>query len=130
MFSPLIALAALTLPVAATAQDAAQGSPPQRIRNVQLLPGETCPKAQGDEVVVCATLSDQFRIPSNLREPANPAANQSWASRAEAAMDDNRKVLPGSCSPVGSNGATGCAQKAAEAWAAERRAQASAAVPQ
>jgi len=121
----LIAVAAAPFGMApiAHAQERAQGTPPQRIRNVQLLPGEKCPAANGDEIVVCGNAdTNQFRIPSKLREPSPRPANRSWATRAEAVMDDNRKVLPGSCSPIGSNGHTGCAQQAAERWAAEKRA--------
>jgi hypothetical protein len=129
MLRSMLAFAVLALPAAAIAQERVEGSPPQRIRNVQLLPGENCPKAVGDEIVVCAAVKDQYRIPSAVREQSDPAGNQSWAARANAAMDDNRKVLPGSCSAVGSNGATGCAQKAAEEWAAEKRAAANASRP-
>jgi hypothetical protein len=37
-------------------------------------------------------------------------------------MEDNRRVLPGSCSSIGSGGQTGCSVQAAEDWAAEKRA--------
>ena len=130
MLRSILALAVLAVPVSAVAQERVADTPPQRIRNVQLLPNETCPKpSSADEIVVCQRLDQQYRIPSPLREPANPAANQAWGVRAQAAMDDNRKVLPGSCSAIGSNGATGCSQKAAEEWAAEKRAAARATDP-
>lgn len=123
MFRVLLLAAIATAPVTAVAQERAQGAPPQRIRNVQLQPGEKCPTAQGDEIVVCGTADkEQYRIPSKLREPVPTPANRSWATRADAAMEDNRRVLPGSCSPIGMNGQSGCSQKALEQWSAERRA--------
>lgn len=124
MFDLLIAATLVAVPAPpAPAQD----SPPQRIRNVFLQPGEQCPKpASPDEIVVCPPAdAEQFRIPKQFREePKQTAPNTSWAVKADRVMDDNQRVLPGSCSPVGSNGHTGCAQQAAEAWAAEERARA------
>ena len=118
-----IAAAPLALATIAQAQERTEGTPPQRIRNVQLLTGEKCPASTSDEIVVCGNAdTNQYRIPSKLRPPSVNPANRSWASRAEAVMDDNRRVLPGSCSPIGSGGQTGCAQQATERWAAEKRA--------
>jgi hypothetical protein len=115
--------AALTLvPASAFAQD---GTPPQRIRSVEIRAGESCPKPTSDtEVVVCRTISEPYRIPKELREqPKTDAPGTSWAVKADRMMEDNQKVLPGSCSTIGLNGQSGCAQQAAERWAAERRAQ-------
>ena len=77
-------------------------------------------------MVVCAQPDqDQYRIPKALREePAQGPESTSWAVKTDRAMQDNRRVLPGSCSPIGSNGHTGCAAQAAEAWSAEKRAAA------
>lgn len=123
MLRMLIATAMLAAPAAASAQD---GATPQRIRNVTLQQGEACPRSSGDEIVVCAPAeTEPYRIPKQFRdEPRQDPASTSWAVKADRAMDDNRRVLPGSCTPIGSNGQTGCSLKAAEAWAAERRAQA------
>ncbi|HWK36357.1 hypothetical protein [Sphingomonas sp.] len=119
-------LIALSLAVAPQVNDGTDGKPPQRIRNIQLQGSESCPKAEADEIVVCGRADDeQFRIPKQFREaPKQDAPGTSWAVKVDRVMEDNQKVLPGSCSPIGSNGQTGCAQKAAEQWAAERRAKA------
>ena len=118
----LLALAVAALPVAALADSP---SPPQRIRNVQLTPGQTCPRAAPGEVVVCDTLGDPYRIPRRLRDDGPvPTQRQSWVNRV-ADIDETSRVaggLPDTCSVVGNGGQTGCAQAAARAWAAERRA--------
>jgi hypothetical protein len=116
----LLALAIVSAP----AQEAVQDTPPQRIRNVLVRPGEPCPQATSpNEVVVCAPADpEQFRIPKQFREePVIGGPNTAWNVRARQALDDNRRVLPGSCSPVGTGGQSGCPQQALEAWAAERR---------
>ena len=119
----LLATAIAAMPVAANAQD---DTPPNRIRSITIQPGEKCPASTKDEVVVCALPDqDQYRIPKALREePKTTAESTSWAVKSDRVMEDNRRVLPGSCSPIGSNGQTGCSTKAAEAWAAEKRAAA------
>lgn len=118
-----VAIAASPATAPAFAQQEA-GQPPQRIRSVTVQPGEKCPDSTAQEVVVCAAPEqDQYRIPKALRdEPKTDVKSISQAVRMERVMEDNRRVLPGSCSPIGMNGQSGCAQKAAEAWAAEKRA--------
>jgi hypothetical protein len=122
MIRLLLATAIAASPVAAMAQ--ADGAPPNRIRSVTLQPGQSCPPSTRDEVVVCAQPEqEQYRIPKALREePKTTPDSTSWAVKTDRVMDDNRRVLPGSCSPIGSNGQTGCSIKAGEAWAAEKRA--------
>ena len=118
----ILSLALLTLPVAAIAQT---GQPPERIRNVQIQRGQPCPKAAPGEVVVCSTAEEPYRIPRAMRDTGPvPAARQSWVNRA-ADMDETSRVaggLPDTCSAVGTGGQSGCAQAAARAWAADRRA--------
>ncbi len=120
----LLATAIAATPVATYAQD--DSAPPNRIRSITLKPGEKCPPSTRDEVIVCAAPDqEQFRIPKALREePRTTADSTSWAVKSDRVMDDNRRVLPGSCSPIGSNGHTGCSTEAAERWAAEKRAAA------
>ncbi len=122
----ILASALIAAPAVAVAQTAA-GSTPQRIRSVTITRGQPCPKSTGDEVVVCSTLDEPYRIPSKLREPANPAATQSWVNR-QASIDDVSRVaggLPDTCSPVGTGGQSGCALAINRQFAAEKRAQAS-----
>lgn len=118
-------LALLAAPVAAHAQEGDAGNPPERIRQVYLLKDEPCPKASTpNEVVVCAPADpEQYRIPKQLRAaPKGTPANTAWATRVDRVMEDNRKVLPGSCSPIGTGGQSGCAMQALQRWAAERQA--------
>ena len=116
----------IAAPALAAAQD---GAPPQRIRSIEIRKGETCPTAQSaNEVVVCRTVEEPYRIPSEFRDEgaAQNPTNQSWVNRA-ATVDQVSRVaggLPDTCSPVGTGGQTGCAQAAARAYAAEKRARA------
>ena len=120
----LALITALALPTMATAQT---GSPPERIRNVQITKGQACPKGEPGEVVVCSTLEEPYRIPNALRDDRPiAAANQSWVNRA-ADIDQTSKVaagLPDTCSPIGTGGQSGCFQARARAYAAEKRAAA------
>ncbi|WP_082515912.1 hypothetical protein [Sphingomonas sp. Leaf412] len=116
-----LAGAVVALPALSSAQT------PQRIRNVQLTGEQQCPKAAADEIVVCSRISpnEQYRIPKEMRNTAEPAAqNQAWANRTVTAEQVSRAAagLPNTCSAVGTGGQTGCAQAYARAWAAERRA--------
>ncbi len=109
----------------AQAQQAESGQPPKRIRELTVKAGETCPKASADEVVVCRTLEEPYRIPKALRDDRPvAAANQSWVNRAATADEVGRVAggLPDTCSPVGTGGQSGCALQQARAFAAERRA--------
>jgi hypothetical protein len=141
MFRTLILATLVTMPGLASAQtqtrgpaptttqaDPAQASqPPQRIRNVTLGAGQACPKSQGDEIVVCQTLEQPYRIPKSLRDDKPIAAqNQSWVNRA-ASLDEIGRVaggLPDTCSAVGTGGQSGCSLQRAKAYSAERRATA------
>ena len=125
MLRPLLAVVLLALPTVAPAQEApTQGQPPERIRSILLKPGEQCPKATSEnEVVVCAPQETPYRIPRQFRQaPYSPASN-SWVNRVETIDQVNRVngAVPGSCSPVGSAGFSGCVQQMLQNWAAERR---------
>lgn len=121
-----LALIAALIAGPALAQD---GAPPKRIRSIEIKKGEACPKAAAaDEVVVCRTLEEPYRIPSQFRDEgaaANPT-NQSWVNRTAAADQVGRVAggLPDTCSPVGTGGQSGCALQQAQAFAAEKRARA------
>jgi hypothetical protein len=133
MFRPLALLLAATVAAAggatvAQAQDeqAATGQPPQRIREVSVKRGEPCPRSTPDEVVVCRTLEDPYRIPKALRNDGPIAAqNQSWVNRTATADQIGRVAagLPDTCSPVGTGGQSGCALQFNQQYAADRRAR-------
>ena len=107
----------------ASAQEATPSEAPQRYRSVTLNPGEKCPAPVGNEVVVCGTVEDPYRIPKQFRHTTIPPQNQSWVNRA-AMVDEVSRVaggLPDTCSAVGTGGQSGCSMMAMRAWAAERR---------
>ncbi|MDQ2892721.1 MAG: hypothetical protein M3R64_06485 [Pseudomonadota bacterium] len=126
MLRPILFAVLMTAPGLATAQSVPAADPPQRIRSVTLTPGQSCPKGSDDEIVVCSTLDQPYRIPKRLRDTGPIAAkNQSWVNRA-ATTDQVSRVaggLPDTCSPIGSSGGTGCALQANQQWAAEQRAK-------
>ena len=115
-----LALAAGVLGAAAQAE-----TPPDRIRSVLLKTGEACPKAVGNEVVVCRTEEDPYRIPKALRRAEIAVVNQSWVNRAAVIDDVSRTAagLPNTCSPIGTGGQTGCTTHMLRNWGAERREQ-------
>lgn len=121
-----IALAA-TLVLAPSLAVAQTGTPPKRIRSVEIMKGQKCPVAERDEVVVCRTIAEPYRIPAALRDEGAASApqNQSWVNRAATVDQVGREAggLPNTCSVVGTGGQTGCAQQAASQWAADRRAR-------
>ena len=129
---PLFA-ALVALPAPALAQQAESGQPPQRIRNVTIQRGQECPKSTGDEVIVCTTIIEPYRIPGPLRRGEPSAANQSWVNRTAYADGVGRRAagLPDTCSPVGTGGQSGCALSWNNTYAAEKRAarQAAESVP-
>ena len=106
----------LVMPAAAAAE------PPERVINLIVYGDDACPKAEGDEIVVCGRRpeSDRYRIPKSLREKEE-SGDTSWASRVEALDNDMRFTRPNSCSVVGSGGQTGCTEQLIRQWRAERR---------
>jgi len=123
MIRPLL-VAALVVAVPAAAQEAdAPDDQPQRVRSVLLYGDQQCPKAESpDEIVVCANAGDSpYRIPKNLRERDPGPEGRSWVRRAEVVDEVNRVGVPGSCSPIGSFGQSGCTMQMIQRWAAERQ---------
>lgn len=104
---------------------AVPADPPRRVRSVLLYGDESCPKPDGpDEVVICARPGDSpFRIPKELRKSEPGPEGTSWVRRAELVDEVNRQVLPGSCSPIGSYGQSGCTIRMLQQWKAEQRAK-------
>lgn len=123
----LFALSLLISAPALAQSNAASGTgeTPTKVRTVFVYGNEPCPASSAGEVVVCrrAPEAEQYRIPPTLREPVPSPANQAWAARSESIMEANEEAIPGSCSPVGSGGQTGCSREALERWAAEKRAR-------
>lgn len=103
---------------------AAQARAPERESTVVVYGDDPCPRADGDEVVVCARRPEEerYRIPRRIRE--RQPTETAWASRVDTLEEASRPGRPGSCSVVGSFGQTGCTQALIRQWFAERRARA------
>ncbi len=101
----------------------------RRTIDVTVYGDDACPTTDDGTIIVCARRPEQerFRIPKGLRdkekeEAAQAApAEQGWGSRAMATEASGRAFLPNSCSPIGSNGSTGCTQAMLQQWYAEMR---------
>ena len=102
----------------------AQARTPERESTMVVYGDDPCPRAEGDEVVVCARRPEEerYRIPRRIRE--RQPTETSWASRVESLEEASRHGRPGSCSVVGSFGQSGCTQELIRQWYAERRARA------
>ncbi|MBE1526568.1 hypothetical protein GGC65_001024 [Sphingopyxis sp. OAS728] len=126
---PLFAALAFAAPALAQNDSslAQSGEPPQRTSVLYTYGDEPCPEPKGDEIVVCAQQpeTERYRVPKQLREEIKddvPAGGGSWASAVEGYDNVARATRPGSCSPVGTYGFTGCAAAAMREWFEARRA--------
>ena len=126
---PLLAALAFTAPAAAQADDslAQSAQPLQRTSVLYTFGSDPCPEPVGDEIIVCAQQpeSERYRVPKELREELKEdvvVGGGSWASKVEGYEDIARQTRPGSCSPSGSYGFTGCAALALREWFEARRA--------
>jgi hypothetical protein len=107
-------LALLSAPLAARPAAAPTSEPPTRIATLVIFGDDPCPRSTEDEVVVCARQpeGDRYRIPKQFRgRQYNAARDGSWAGTARVLEYISREGLPDSCSPIGSNGQTGCFRK-------------------
>lgn len=103
----------------AWAQDAdVPEGPPERVRSVILYGEDTCPKPTAEnEVVVCARGGDSpYRLEEQFRPSVERPDSVSWARRVDDVIDSNRAGMPGSCSPFGSGGFTGCSRASLSQW--------------
>jgi len=97
----------------------------ERTSTLVIYGNDPCPKAQGDEIVVCARQpeSERYRIPKPLRaRPYNAARDGSWAGTVKVLDAATRDTRPNSCSPTGSWGQTGCFSRFMAEAAAQRQA--------
>jgi hypothetical protein len=107
-FAPILAM------IVAPAAFAASPPGTERIATLVVFGDDPCPRSTEDEIVVCARQpeSERYRIPKRFREKQyNAARDGSWAGTAKVLEYVSRQGLPGSCSPIGSNGQTGCFRK-------------------
>ena len=118
----LIGMAAALLAAGTGLAQTAAGSPPQKVVNVTVYGSDPCPKSTEGVIVVCGRRSDneRYRIPKELRRREQQPSETSWAARARGLEEASRPSMPGSCSPVGSWGQTGCFQQMLRQWGAAR----------
>lgn len=102
---------------------AAWAEAPERVQTLVIYGNDPCPKAMDGAIIVCARKpeSERYRIPKTLRDRKKVEGSQGWASRVETMEAANRKLLPNSCSVIGSNGQSGCTQAMLRRWFEERR---------
>ena len=106
------------------AQASAQTDDDRRV-TVTVYGNDPCPDVRaGDEIVVCARRpeTERYRIPKELRGRGERPSETAWGSRVAGLEDASRPSMPGSCSPVGTYGQSGCRQQSLRDWYAERRA--------
>lgn len=121
-------LAAPIILLAVAPPASAEDKPTYVTRTATVFGNDPCPKAVGDEIVVCGRLpeSDRYRIPKRFREKPreDSGPDASWSSRVETLEAAQRFTMPGSCTAHGSFGQTGCTQAMIRQWYLERRAAA------
>ncbi|UAK26790.1 hypothetical protein K8P63_20000 [Sphingomonas nostoxanthinifaciens] len=92
--------------------------PPAKVSTLVVFGDDACPRSAADEIVVCARQpeSERYRIPKALRgRKYNAARDGSWMGTARVLENVSRDGRPGSCSPVGAYGQTGCFRQFLEA---------------
>ncbi|MEO1167481.1 MAG: hypothetical protein AAFW97_02095 [Pseudomonadota bacterium] len=82
---------------------------------------DECTTSNGEIIVVCVRRdeSERYRIPPELRDTRDLAANESWLARAQSVEYVGRSGTM-SCSPVGPGGFTGCTDQLLRSARAER----------
>jgi hypothetical protein len=106
--------ALVSLPIGAQTAPAPTPDARTRIATLVIFGDDPCPRSTEDEVVVCARQpeSERYRIPKQFRgRQYNAARDGAWAGTAKVLEYISREGLPDSCSPIGSNGQTGCFRK-------------------
>ena len=93
----------------------------ERVNALIIYGNDPCPRSNGDDIVVCARKpeGERYRIPEAVRIDPNDPANRTWADRAQSLEYAGRSGI-GSCSPVGSGGASGCFEQLVRQARAER----------
>jgi hypothetical protein len=92
------------------AADTDQPKEPDKITTLIVYGDDPCPRSSDEEIVVCAREpeSERYRIPKRLRHVKPSAVGRSWGERAQVLEMVGRRGAPSSCSPIGSNGQSGC----------------------
>jgi len=95
-----------------------------RISTLVVFGADPCPQSSDEEIIVCARRpeSERYRIPEQFRHKRSEEPALSWATRTRTLDMVSRRGIPNSCSPIGSNGQTGCLRQFLETARAEREA--------
>jgi len=90
----------------------AQDSAGERVNQLIIYGDDPCPASQEGEITVCARKneSERYRIPEPLRENGDLQKNESWNNKV-LAYETVGSAGTLSCSPVGSGGWLGCADR-------------------
>jgi hypothetical protein len=115
----------LSLLAAAAVPAPAPVVPPQNISTLVVYGSDPCPRSKDDEIVVCARQpeNERYRIPKALRDKRKKEAPaESWTARVRTMDVVSQRGLPNSCSPIGTNGQTGCFRQFQEFMRAQRQA--------
>ncbi|HEX8213989.1 MAG TPA: hypothetical protein VF582_00790 [Allosphingosinicella sp.] len=119
----VIPIAAAALAAALFAASAPAQTDDRRTAQIIVYGNDPCPRVTGgDEIVVCARRpeSERYRIPEAFREGQRLRDGESWASRAESALEEGDTGI-GSCSAVGPAGFTGCWEEMMRQYRQDRR---------
>lgn len=109
----IVGMPLLAMGSAALAQDLAGEAKREVLRQECRLP------AQGDEIVVCGKRDRNRRYQvTDPNAPFDPAGNTKSVFAERGAWVEEGDTGPGSCSPVGPGGWTGCMQKT---WRRQRQ---------
>jgi len=125
-FFTLLATSAFLMLSPANAGEAEYAaSEPERWSILVTYGEDDCPESTEGEIVVCARQpeGERYRIPKAVRdrEKEEEALHAtSWAAQFQNHEDQARLGRPNSCSPVGTNGYTGCQAAILRKWFAER----------
>ena len=123
-FLAAAALVATSAPLFA-ADDPPPPTPRDKVAMLVVYGNDECPRSSSDEIIVCSREpeSERYRIPEKLRKPKKRAADRGWTDRVRTLETVNAMGRPNSCSPVGSNGQTGCIDKFLSEWREQRKAE-------
>ncbi len=129
---PCLVLPALLIAAASSGSAFAQGEGPsertlgttsdgKRIVSLVIYGNDSCPEGKDGEIVVCARQpeTERYRLPKTFRK-SDGKVEKSWKDQAST-IDTAGNAGIGSCSAVGSGGATGCNREMMRSAKQERK---------
>lgn len=119
----LAAALAFASPAAAQSSSGQAEAPEPKVNQLIIYGNDKCPESTDDTITVCARKAEgeRYRIPKNLREPANNPSNEAWNNKV-LAYETVGASGTNSCSATGAGGWTGCSAKLINAAYAEKKA--------